>query len=178
MDTSLSLRDDPKQVELRKAFKSSFRRQPQASSPCQACCPTMPKTTNIRGWERGYISNEADDRATAALKCNNCGFIRTFTKRKRPAWNGQPNAAQQRTLDKIRAFFSERSVEKGVLTQWEITPTDYGTLWVSVKTAGNVYVASGAYIRVGSRGSVKVESAYDLYGEKKANIAHYQRMLE
>ena len=142
------------------------------SRACPACCPGLDKM--IKGWERGRIMAERDgEPERGALKCTNCGYIRTFTRRKAPSTRKKPTRSQQRAINYIRTFFSRR----GAIAKFEVTPTDYGTYWVSVETEGNVWAKSGGYFSVGRRGKTKCATVYDLTSDSKATAAHYDKML-
>jgi hypothetical protein len=68
--------------------------------------------------------------------CNNCGTA--VPRRVLKAHNKKINASQMRAIETFKNYISKRndySKFPTVLENFEVTPTSYGTLWVSARTA-------------------------------------------
>lgn len=179
MESNWSLRDNPEQDVLRDAFRSSRLSFAYESRACEVCCPNWhAEGKSLKGWERGNTTHPQDGEL-GALKCNNCGFIKTFTLRKKIGKRTTPTPAQQRVIDRIKRYFDgTRFGHKEVLLEeFKVEATDYGGWWVTVKTEGNVWTRDGGFFFVGNQGSGYCATAYNLCSDSKKHIAHLNYMI-
>jgi len=135
---------------------------------CQNCLPEEYRNrTDLHGyWEiEGNIA-----------RCANCGYERPYHRRTR---SNKINPSQQRSIDKIQAFFDERQWrdEPKELARFEIKHTDYGTLWVSVETSDHPLTMRGGHFHIGPRGAIEVWSVYGTCDDRRKRARHYAKIL-
>lgn len=175
---AISLKYTTEQRALSEQFHSNHESRPYVRLACPACCPgSRAEGRKICGWERGTCGE------LGAYSCTNCGFIETYNLRQRALGlvRSKPSAGQQRVIDRIKSFFSERSIDKGQLKEFEVKAGSHGDWWVSVRTTGNCYVQSGGFFHVGNRGSLECSMIYDLITDKaqiESTKRHYEKMIK
>jgi len=130
---------------------------------CKNCLPKEyhHKTKSLQGfWNIDYTNKTA--------KCENCEFERVFYPR---SHSNKITPSQYKSIEKIRNYFEDKG--RTNLHQFEFDLTDYGLVFVTVRTIGNVYTMEGGHFSIGRKGAIKVHNSYSLYTKEK----HYAKML-
>lgn len=95
-------------------------------------------------------------------ECTNCGYERSFNRRK----SRTGNPAQLAKIEAIKDYFSRET--EGDLVNWEVTTQeDTGFAYISVDTSDNPYLNKGGSFKVGPRGKVECFSVHNLSDDKK-----------
>ena len=131
----------------------------------RATCPTCSPDEKFAIYTRGR-DFDGDGKWTSFWACNNCGHRKPITHRRRTWEPDTINARQQRTVDRLRTSLLTRNDGSYEWKHFDVTTTDYGTVWLSCEsgmlndegTAASILCRDSWHVQIKSGGGTKVHS--------------------